>query len=112
MPKRDVKSSKLDLKAFQEILERTTDMLEQRLVGRLTAIMATKEELAEFRTQVQQNFNGLQQNFDGLQQNFNSLQQNFDGLKDLIVNRYMEIHKKTHQKIEDRLQKVETAVFR
>lgn len=83
----------LNLKSFQEILERTHNILERRLIGRI------HEE--------------FDKRFDSIDQHFNEIEAKLDDrptrreVVDLF-DRYMDIHQKKHEKIEERLTKIET----
>ncbi|MEK7287282.1 MAG: hypothetical protein AAB091_01810 [Elusimicrobiota bacterium] len=96
----------LSLKTFGELLERTVDAIEQRVAGRLKSEFATKEDILALTTK--EDIKVLDDKIKVLDDKTESLKSDIKDLKGLIVDRYLEIHGKTHERIERRITKLET----
>lgn len=103
MKKKDPSSKKsataLDLKAFEDILERTTDILEKRIVGGVKSELATKEELKE------------EVKLLATKEELAQMEKNIIGQMGDFFDRYMKVHQKAHERVETRLSKLEETVF-
>lgn len=102
------KVSPATLKAFEKILERSLESLEQRVTGRIRGDIKDLEqnlraELAK-KADVEGMFNKLNAELAK-----KADKSDVEDLKNVVL-KYMEIHGKTHEKIETRLNKLETAV--
>lgn len=85
------KVSPATLKAFEKILERSLESLEQRVTGRIRGDIKDLEQ--NLRAELAKKAD----------------KSDVEDLKNVVL-KYMEIHGKTHEKIETRLNKLETAV--
>ncbi|MBI2071186.1 MAG: hypothetical protein HYT79_11365 [Elusimicrobia bacterium] len=89
----------LNLKAFQEILERTTESLENRLVGRLKAELATKEELKEAKEELKAEL---------------AKRPSTEEVRRIVnteLNKVWTVEEAKHEEHKERLQKLEVTVF-
>lgn len=75
------------LKAFQKILERTTDTLKQRIIGRLRNELATKKQLKAFATKekLKAGLERVEVKLSGHDKNFERMEQKLDHLEKQIV---------------------------
>ena len=99
------------LAAFKKLLERTADTIESGVVGRIKEELDKKPDREELAQKADKSdIEALKSDIEALRSDFEALRSDFKELKELIVDRYLEIHKKTHVQIERRLQKLETPV--
>ncbi|MEK7288303.1 MAG: hypothetical protein AAB091_07080 [Elusimicrobiota bacterium] len=102
-PKKKSSAQPFGLRAFQEILERTLDALEQRVTGRLKNDLATKEDIQAIRDDMatKEDLRRLETKIDGM-----LTRQEFLN----VFERYTKLHQKTHVTIEERLIKIESTI--
>lgn len=104
--KNSAREGGLNLKAFQEVLERTLETLENRVVGRLKADMATKEDLKKLK----EDLNQLATK-EEMRSGFQEVSKRLSNIEKPVSHMIFKQHGPKLDDHEERIQKLEIKIF-